>query len=108
MKKLWILAFVFVLTLQLAGCGRRMEDPVTTTPSVNPPAVTTPSNPVDPTLDTNIPDPEVNPNSTMPGGITTDPSTGSEPDMGENQENDGQQNQQTPSEPARSRMRKIK
>ena len=72
MNKFSIIALVLVLTLSLCACGRRNNTPAMPDPTVTTPAPSTiPSKPV--TDPTNIPDPEVNPNSTMPGGMTSDP-----------------------------------
>ena len=65
MKKLCIIALVFVLTFALAACGRRKNDnTITTMPTTQP--TTTPTTDtsilpeMDPTMDTNVPDPDVN------------------------------------------------
>lgn len=75
MKRLSIIALVLVLTLSLVACGRRdngeTSAPTTTTPSTDMTIIPH----MDPTLDTNIPDPNVD--SSMPmyteGTNSTDP-----------------------------------
>ena len=68
MKKLGILALVFALLFSLSACRRKEQSkptettPVTTAPSVIPE--------MDPTLETNIPDPTVDSNSTGIDGNT--------------------------------------
>lgn len=59
MKRISIIAFVLVLTLSLAACGRR-NDTNTSQPSTD--ATILPD--MDATIDTNIPDPSVD--SSMP------------------------------------------
>ena len=107
MKKLNYFALIFVLTLSLCACGRADSTP--SVPSTTPvaPQPTAPKNPIpDPTTATNIPDPEVNPNSTMPGGMTTDPNTNDLPgDATDNMTTDPGSIPNQDNETARSRMR---
>lgn len=91
MKKLGIFVLTAVLALSMVACRSRNDTQQTeptvtaTTPETQPETApaTIPTMPeVDPTLDTNIPDPSVNDNST----------SGMEDNLGESQENaeDGQ------------------
>lgn len=60
MKKISVLILAFLLVCSLAACGRRNNED-NTTPSTVAPATTLPLMPeLDPTLDTNIPDPDIN------------------------------------------------
>lgn len=72
MKRFGIILLVLVLILALAAC--RKNDPQDSTPTGTQPTVSS-----DPTIGTNIPDPTVNGNSTMPD-MTEDPTDGSIPD----------------------------
>lgn len=72
MKKYCIFVLTLVLALSLSACRSKSNNP--TQPSTTTPATTTQpmtTAPIldptimDPTIDQNIPDPEVNPNSTM-------------------------------------------
>lgn len=107
MKKFSIIALILVLTVSFCACGRKNKEPITTTPPVATPAPTNPESfDNTPNMETNIPDPEVNPNSTMPGDVPTDP--GSEPQNGIGNENDMNDQMQDPNENTRNRMRKMK
>ena len=103
MKKFSIFALILVLTVSLCACGRTNETP--TAPVAPLPAV--PETPAtDPTTATNIPDPEVNPNSTMPGGMTTGPNANDLPGDGtDNTTTDPGSIPNQDNETARSRMR---
>ena len=69
MKKFGIFALAVILALSAAGCGKRDNKNPTTTPSTAP-ATTAPTvMPEIPEIETNIPDPTVNDNST---GDSTD------------------------------------
>ena len=107
MKKFCIFALILVLTLSMCACGRSGTTPGV--PSTTPvaPQPTVPEKPIpDPTTATNIPDPEVNSNSTMPGGITTDPNTNDLPgDITDNMTTDPGSIPNQDSNIARSRMR---
>ena len=60
MKKISILVLSLLLALSIAACGRN-NDKENVTPSNAQPSQTTPILPdMDPTLDTNIPDPNIN------------------------------------------------
>ena len=95
MKRFGFIAMSIVLALALTACGRKNKNEATvptterptqsttaatTAPTTKPtiPATTKPTTSpttdpaVDPTMDTNIPDPDVEPNSTMPGNDGTD------------------------------------
>ena len=68
MKRIFILAMAILVTFSLAACGRRDKTPATTEPTRA--TATIPGmDPtiLDPTFETNIPDPSVN--STMPSVI---------------------------------------
>lgn len=79
MKKIAIILLVLLIALSICACGRSDRDE-TSIP-------TEPSNPInilpsmDPTIDTNIPDPDVN--STMPMYTDATDSTDDTGDMGE-------------------------
>ena len=76
MKKLGLIAIVFLFTVSLCACGRK-EEPAPTNPELNTqPATVAPTimPEIDPTLDTNIPDPSVNGNSQGMGTDETDSS----------------------------------
>ena len=98
MKKLFTIALAFVLTFALAACGcqakNTMPTTVTTVPTTTAPttAATVPSTvqPMDPTVETNIPDPAVDT---------------SMPDMTENTEDTTGSEEAPMEENARSRMR---
>lgn len=90
MKKLFTIVLAFVLTFVLAACGCQAQETAPTTvatvPATTVPVTTAPTTeatipstmePMDPTIETNIPDPDVD-NSTP--GMTEDSteSTGSE------------------------------
>lgn len=62
MKKFAIITLIIILSLSICACGRngRKEPPVTTTPGTTMDILPD----MDPTIGTNIPDPDVN--STMP------------------------------------------
>ena len=88
MKKLFTIALCLVLTFSLVACGCQAKDtmqpttvpttmPVTTAPTtvVTTAPTTAPTVPMDPTVETNIPDPTVESNSTEGMDATTD-STG--------------------------------
>lgn len=62
MKRFAIIAFIIILALSVCACGRsnREETNATTTPDTTMDLIPG----MDPTIDTNIPDPDVN--STMP------------------------------------------
>lgn len=83
MKRLSMIALVFVLTASLCGCSRKQE-PAPTTPQNNTqPSTMAPTvmPEIDPTLDTNIPDPTVNENSQGMGDMeedSTDSTSGTE------------------------------
>ena len=65
MKKIGLITIVLLLAANLCACGRKAE-PTPTEPQTNTqPAATVPATmpEIDPTLDTNIPDPTVNENS---------------------------------------------
>ena len=65
MKKIGLITIVLLLTANLCACSRKTE-PTPTEPQTNTqPAATIPATmpEIDPTLDTNIPDPTVNENS---------------------------------------------
>ena len=106
MKKYSMIALILVLTVSLCACGRRNKESVVTNPTVTTPAVTTaPTKPAtEPTLETNIPDPEVDHNSTMPGGVTTDPDNGTHSDTAT--EPNGTNEQTTTEESTLGRMRR--
>lgn len=80
MKKIGILLLAVILALSAAGCGRRdnknptttpSTTPATTTPATTAPAITAPTVMPDmPEIETNIPDPTVNDNSTDMTGTT--------------------------------------
>lgn len=55
MKRFAFFALVLVLALSLCACGRRNDTPVNTMPSTDMSIIPD----MDPTLDTNIPDPNV-------------------------------------------------
>lgn len=60
MKKFTIFALVIVLTFALTACGRRDDTPTQTTPqATNTPTDQATMPTIDPTMGTNIPDPEV-------------------------------------------------
>ncbi len=76
MKKLCIAALALVLCLGLTACGSKKDDPKTTTRETKPMTM--------PTVETNIPDPTVNDNSTREtthettGGMTEGATGGTE------------------------------
>ena len=78
MKQLSIIALTLMLSISLVGCGRKEETkPTQTTPPATQESTipqTTPS--IDPTIDTNIPDPTVDSNSNQPEDNTIDATTG--------------------------------
>ncbi|MBQ6839457.1 MAG: hypothetical protein IJO45_02055 [Oscillospiraceae bacterium] len=81
MRKFTIFALVLVLAFALTACGRRNDTPTEAVP----PATQAPTQQstmptIDPTMGTNIPDPEVD--STMPDLM--DPTGGSDPETGGN------------------------
>ena len=101
MKKLSTIAFAFVLIFSLAACGCQAQEstPATTIPTTSAPVTTAPATTattmpastatvpsMDPTIDTNIPDPEVDSNSTEMTEDTTE-STGANEDYEGNQSN---------------------
>ena len=73
MKKISLLLLALAMAFSIIACGRRNNDTPTVPPTILP-DVTMPSLPeIDPTLDTNIPDPSVN--TEMPSYTDgTDPS----------------------------------
>lgn len=93
MKKLFSIVFAFVLTVVLAACGCQAQEntpattipttvPVTTAPTTMPTTEPTTLPPMDPTIQTNIPDPEVDTgNSEM--------TESTERDTGSSTQNDG-------------------
>ena len=69
MKKMTIFALAAVLALCFAACGKKTDNnAVTTTPTTENAMLPQ----MDPTMDTNIPDDEVNGNSTDTTGTTED------------------------------------
>lgn len=82
MKKFGIIALVLVLTLFLYACSRRnntKEPMAPTTVPTEAPTITPVIPETDPTMDTNIPDPEVNGNS----DTETNNATDADPNEGE-------------------------
>lgn len=80
MKRLCIVLTMVIVAMTACACGRKDKLPSATTPAVTTPATIAPTDEmtlptIDPTMGTNIPDPEVDPNSTMD---MTDPTTNSE------------------------------
>ena len=80
MKKFTIFALVMVLIFTFTACGRKNNTPTETKPVTTQPAteeMTLPT--IDPTMGTNIPDPEVD--STMPDLMdpTSDANVGTSP-----------------------------
>ena len=79
MKKISIVILVFVMALSLAACGRNNNNAPGTSAATNPSTDMNILPDMDPTLDTNIPDPSVD--TSMPiytdGTDSTDGSTGS-------------------------------
>ena len=59
MKKLSMIALVLVLTLALAACGRRNNNETTAPTTTEPSTDMTIIPDIDPTIETNIPDPNV-------------------------------------------------
>ena len=88
MKRYTVILLVIVLAFALTACGRRNETPVQTTP----PVTTAPTEPatmptIDPTMGTNIPDPEVDNNSTTDMSTPTDDTIQPETGTASNDEN---------------------
>ena len=59
MKKISIAVLAAILVLSMAACGRKQDNTPTTMPTTQPTKMTILPN-IDPTLDTNIPDPNIN------------------------------------------------
>ena len=59
MKKISIAVLAAILVLSMAACGRKQDNTPTTKPTTQPTEMTILPN-IDPTLDTNIPDPNIN------------------------------------------------
>ena len=59
MKKISIAVLAAILVLSMAACGRKQDNTPTTMPTTQPTEMTILPN-IDPTLDTNIPDPNIN------------------------------------------------
>lgn len=59
MKKISIAVLAAILVLYMAACGRKQDNAPTTMPTTQPTEMTILPN-IDPTLDTNIPDPNIN------------------------------------------------
>lgn len=59
MKKISIAVLAAILVLSMAACGRKQDNTPTTKPTTQPTEMTILPN-IDPTLDTNIPDPDIN------------------------------------------------
>ena len=75
MKKLSIIALILVLVLALAACGKKNDtgDQNTTVPTTGSSVLPE----MDPTMDTNIPDDNINGNSTDTTGTTDTTDSGS-------------------------------
>ena len=112
MKKLFTIALSLVLTCSLAACGCQAQEPAptTTVPTTNAPTTTATTAPtttatvpsMDPTIDTNIPDAEVESNSTE----VTEGTGGAGESIGENGNNEGGQSDSTDMAGESSRMRR--
>lgn len=89
MKKFCIATLAIILTFALTACGRRNTAPAQTVPATQTP-VTEPMIPtIDPTMGTNIPDPDVDttmPDLTEPSEQTRE-SNGATTGIGENDNN---------------------
>jgi PBP1b-binding outer membrane lipoprotein LpoB len=59
MKKISIAVLAAILVFSMAACGRKQDNTPTTKPTTQPTEMTILPN-IDPTLDTNIPDPNIN------------------------------------------------
>lgn len=79
MKKIAIILLVLLIALSICACGRSDRDETSIPTEPSSPINILPS--MDPTIDTNIPDPDVN--STMPMYTDATDSTDDTGDMGE-------------------------
>lgn len=72
MKKNGVIAMIVLLTFSLCACGRKTQPQVTEPMPTVPESTTMPTviPEIDPTMDTNIPDPTVNGNSTADNNAT--------------------------------------
>ena len=69
MKKFSLLLVAAMIAVSLCACGKKEQTPAVTTPAATSPTAAAPTEEmtlptIDPTMGTNIPDPEVDPNST--------------------------------------------
>lgn len=112
MKKIGLITIVLLLTANLCACGRKTESTPTEPQTNTQPAATVPATmpEIDPTLDTNIPDPTVNENSQGMGkDDSTNGTTGTNDSTGstngtENSDIGTDNNQNGLDNSARSRM----
>lgn len=72
MKKYSAIVMIAVLAISLCACGRKTQPQVTDPMPTVPESTTIPTviPEIDPTMETNIPDPTVNGNSTDENGVT--------------------------------------
>lgn len=98
MKKLFTVALALVLTFSMAACGCQAQDktPATTAPTTVPTTAptttptTAPTMPMDPTVETNIPDPSVDPSMPDNGSASEESGNNGSGENGNGGSNGGQ------------------